>query len=356
MASSPVSPRWTGEWKLKRPSARARQVAKFTALSLVGLALVLALISAALIAVDRAGAPKSNPRPTKTYAEAVSRVAELKARDGADILKPTIFLDRGSKVETAVVLFHGFTNNPEQFEQLGDAYRAAGYNVLIPRLPEHGNRDLMTKNLSRLTETRLAQSADEAVDIAAGLGNKVEVVGLSGGGVMAAWAATSRPEVTSATIISPLFGVTLMPAWAVKPIVAWSRVLPDYYLWWDPALKQGHKPADAYPRYSLRSISSFFDLGYDFSRQNGRGDTPLERAVLVTNAADRSVDSAVAKRVFRDRLGSIATTVKTFEYAESEGYAHDLIDPQGVNGPKTAAIYEKLMPLIGLAPDTTRTN
>ena len=173
---------------------------------------------------------------------------------------------------------------------------------------------------------------------------------------MAAWAATSRPEVTSATIISPLFGVTLLPAWAVKPIVAWSRVLPDYYLWWDPGLKQGHKPADAYPRYSLRSISSFFDLGYDFSRQNGRGNKPLERAVLVTNAADLSVDGAVAKKVFRDRLASIATTTSTFEYPASERYAHDLIDPEGVNSAKLDAIYRKLMPLLGLPPETVRAN
>ena len=150
------------------------------ALSLVGFVVVFSVASLALMAADRAMAPKSNPHPARSYAEALTRVAVLKASDGVDVWKPTILLEQGSKVETAVVLFHGFTNNPEQFERLGDAYRAAGYNVLIPRLPEHGDRDLMTKNLSRITEQRLARSADEAVDIAAGLGNKVEVVGLSG--------------------------------------------------------------------------------------------------------------------------------------------------------------------------------
>jgi len=45
-----------------------------------------------------------------------SCVAALKARDGADIIRPTIVMDHGSEVATAVVLFHGFINNPEQFE------------------------------------------------------------------------------------------------------------------------------------------------------------------------------------------------------------------------------------------------
>ena len=78
--------------------------------------------------------PAAEPRPAAAYEEA-PRIEKLKTRDGAEIIRPTIFLDRGSRTATAAVLFHGFTNNPEQFERIGQASFDAGYDVLIPRLP-----------------------------------------------------------------------------------------------------------------------------------------------------------------------------------------------------------------------------
>ncbi len=44
----------------------------------------------------------------------------------------------GAHAAKAVVIFHGYTVLPEQFRLVGDAYRAQGYNVWIPRLPRHG--------------------------------------------------------------------------------------------------------------------------------------------------------------------------------------------------------------------------
>ena len=43
----------------------------------------------------------------------------------------------------------------------------------------------MTEDISTLTAAQLAVLANEAIDIAAGLGDQFEVVGLSGGGNLA---------------------------------------------------------------------------------------------------------------------------------------------------------------------------
>jgi carboxylesterase len=36
------------------------------------------------------------------------------------------------------LFFHGFTATPEQFVPIGEVFFKAGYNVLIPLLPGHG--------------------------------------------------------------------------------------------------------------------------------------------------------------------------------------------------------------------------
>lgn len=329
---------------------KLRSVLKKTGLIVAGAVAVIAGATAILLVATSMMPLPSETNPAASYDEAVSRAAELKARDGQGTLRPTIFLDHGSQVETAVVLFHGFTNNPQQFERIGRDYYAAGYNVLIPRLPEHGEGDLLTRDLTKLSSARLAGAMNESVDIATGLGRKVEVVGLSGGGNLAALAAHDRDEVSAAVVMSPLFGVDLLPSLLVRPIVAWSHVLPDYYLWWDPLLKEKHVPADAYPRYSLKSISAFFEVGYDFLRREpDRGGT-LERVVLVTNAADASVDEDLAKSALSKELKPIAGEYAQLEYPAAADYAHDLIDPDGMNAESIDDIYRTLYPYLGLTP------
>jgi len=322
-------------------------------LALVGAVALVATLVLLYFASSRALA--SDPRPASSYEEAVKRIATLKARDGANISRPSIVMDHGSQVATAVVLFHGFTNNPEQFEQLGKDYFAAGYNVLIPRLPEHGQKDLLTRDLTKITSSRLASATDEAVDIAAGLGKKVEVVGLSGGGTMAALAAHDREEVSTAVIMSPLFGVDMLPAFVVKPLVAWSRVLPDIFMWWDPRVKENHIPADAYPRYSLKSISAFFEVGFDFMRREPTRKSRLDRVVLITNAADDSIDEGLAKDAITKELKPIAGDYQEFEFPRANGYAHDLIDPNGLNAKSIDDIYGAIYPYLGLTPSSSAT-
>ena len=54
--------------------------------------------------------------------------------------------------------------------------------------------------LGRLTALELARAADEAVDVAHGLGTHVTVMGLSMGGVMAGFVAQGRPDVERAVL------------------------------------------------------------------------------------------------------------------------------------------------------------
>ena len=92
----------------------------------------------------------------------------------------------------AYLLLHGLSNCPRQYIRFAPLLFARGANVLVPRLPLHGGVDLSGRALAALTSEELCRFGDAVVDVACGLGERITVLGLSGGGVLAAWIAQVR--------------------------------------------------------------------------------------------------------------------------------------------------------------------
>jgi hypothetical protein len=82
----------------------------------------------------------SHATPTANYEEAVARFEKLQSSDGSTInpVARSILLTHAHRTNKVVVFFHGYSTSPQQFRQLGERFFQLGYNVLIPRLPEHG--------------------------------------------------------------------------------------------------------------------------------------------------------------------------------------------------------------------------
>lgn len=183
----------------------------------------------------------AHPRPMGSYEEAAERIDAIKAEETGQDLIPeaaSIAMLAGSRVATSVVIFHGYTSVPRQFQLIAEGYAAQGYNVWVPRLPYHGNTDRMTDDFSNLTAQGLREFGDENIDIASGLGKHVIVIGFSGGGSLGAWSSVARPEVSQTILISPLLHPLGFAEWEDRPLVRALRILPfDIYNWWDPARK-----------------------------------------------------------------------------------------------------------------------
>src|SRR5690348_11177084 len=130
----------------------------------------------------------SHPHPARNYAAALDSVAALGRADGPDIAKEcrSALYEHGRRVGNVVLVFHGLTNCPAQFDSLARIAYARGANVYVPRLPRHGFANRMTDELGKSDARELVQFADRACDAASGLGDTLTVVGLSVGGTLAA--------------------------------------------------------------------------------------------------------------------------------------------------------------------------
>jgi carboxylesterase len=312
----------------------------------VGLGFLLLLVLILLLPADTRKLA-SHPHPAGGYDEALQRIEAI--RKGQDTaLNPACrlqFMTHGQKVERAIVFAHGYTSCPKQFQALGEAFNALGYNVLIAPLPHHGLADRMTTEQKRLTAAELAAYADTVIDIAQGLGERVILAGISGGGVVTAWAAQHRSDLYLAVLISPAFGYFQIPTYLTDPAIKLFRWLPNFYKWWDPELKEAIGPAHAYPRLAIQALVQIFYLGYAV-RSAARRDPPAARAILlVTNANDRDVSNALTAQVVKIWRGRGAKDLCTFEFDASLSLGHDLIDPSQPDQ-RTDIVYPKLIELI----------
>src|SRR6266498_970948 len=110
---------------------------------------------------------ESHPNPVRNYDEAIARVKAMQDQDNQNLARDvciTKLYEHGTQTEHAIILIHGFTNCPEQFNELGKQYYEAGYNVFIPRVQYHGLSDRLTDELVNLTAENLAAFGDQVID------------------------------------------------------------------------------------------------------------------------------------------------------------------------------------------------
>ena len=289
----------------------------------------------------------SQANPAVNYSEAVDRIDSIRQSEGVSFnpLCRVQFMDQGNKTKKAILLVHGYTSCPEQFRLLGEAFYEQGYNVLIAPLPHHGLANRMTTEQERLTAEELVTYADQMIDITRGLGDQVTIMGLSGGGVIAAWAAQMRGDIDQAVIISPGFGYYQIPTPLTIPAMNFFRKWPNYYQWWEPTQKEASPPMYAYPRYASRALAEILALGSAVKVSACR-TTPASKAILViTNANDTTVNNELTDQVVHCWQEHGATRLETHVLDAGLKLGHDIISPDQP-GQRIDVVYPLLIELV----------
>lgn len=294
-------------------------------------------------------APSVNP--ARSFDEALERVRAFQGYDD-DRIRPearTVLLDHGSRTPLAVLLLHGFTNHPGQYREFAPIVHAHGANVFVPRMPEQGDRNRLTRRMSRLTAQALLARASEALDIACGLGDRVCVAGISSSGLLCAYFGQHRSDVARAIAVAPVFSMLQLPYIVSYGATHLMLTIPDLYLWWDPRVKEQQRPATAYPWFSTRALAQTMRIGENVYAQARRKPPAAASIVLVTNPHDPAVNNAVTHAVAlawdKRRSGSVLE----FEFTDLPRN-HDIIEPDNPNA-RTDIVYPRLLEFIMATPE-----
>ena len=310
---------------------------------------LLALIILAFIPVQIGTSPA--PDPVQSYEQALERLEVVQSQERANPdINPTCYtrlLTHDQKVERTIVFLHGFTSCPDQFATLGNQYYQAGYNVFIPRQPRHGLQEFEGNPLKGLTAEELAGFGSQVADIAQGLGERVVVVGLSGGGSIATWLAQERADVDLAVPISPFLGIGFIPRPLTRPLTNLLLLVPDFHQWWDPLTKLSN-PLSApysYRGYYMHSLFENLRLGFA-AEEKAKQVKPAAGGILViTNANDESVNNEVIaefEQLWREHGEQF---LQTYQFEKSLGIPHDMITVTRPDN-HVEIVYPKLTELI----------
>lgn len=293
---------------------------------------------------------QSEPDPTVTYEEAVARFQQVeKSEQGiVNYLGHSRLLVHGDRTPRAYVLVHGTTNSPEQWGELGETLHARGHNVLILRMPYHGLESHRVSELGRLAARDLRAYADQAVDIAAGLGDEIVVVGISGGGAVASWMAQNRPEVERALALAPFFGVHGVPDFAGTLLMnAFSR-LPNIVL--DDPLET--RRDWVYRGEATRGVVAFLALGHTVRQESETGSSPEGDMIVLTTAKDNTANNGTTAKLV-DLWREAGSDVVTFEFEPALDIPHNSVDP-AADTAKKQLVYNQMLKLLGEEEDRTK--
>lgn len=204
------------------------------------------------------------------------------------------FLLHPAPAPKVCLFFHGFTAASYQFLPMGRTLYQAGYNVIIPRLPGHGQAgDWNSKNPPPLPQDvdTYKNFALAWFEQAQGFGEEVVVGGLSGGGTLAAWLALEKPSQIDRAL---LFAAYLSSS--NKVIDLFVKTFNTYFEW------QSDQPGDpiGYEGFTFPDLRVFLDLGSEvLKRSRSSASAPM---FIVSTDADQAVSNPDHETLFENLL------------------------------------------------------
>ncbi|NOX28553.1 MAG: alpha/beta hydrolase, partial [Actinobacteria bacterium] len=225
---------------------------------------------------------------------------------------------------------------PQQFGEFGQQLFEDGANVLILRAPRHGRANSegdgvgSVSNVESLTASELRDYADDAIDIATGLGDEVRVLGLSMGGVLASWTGQNRDDVDRVVAVAPALGIPGVPGFLTTGFINLFDKLPNVSL-------PGRSELDhVYAGEGTKGLVATFLLGRATEASTYRTGPAASEVVVVVNPDDDEAPPAIvipfAERWARQDGRVVLLTLPAV------GLPHDVIDPDQPDG-DTSLVY-----------------
>jgi hypothetical protein len=211
-------------------------------------------------------------------------------------------------------------------------------------MPHNGLADTDTDDLRYLKSAELRDNCNSMVDIARGLGEHITYLGLSVGGLMAAWVGQYRNDVDRAVIIAPSF--TISPHLGVvssRIIMRLFLILPNIMTQRIQPFKDG--PDHNYLGFATRGLGEMMRFGFSIYDTSKKRSAEAQKVLVITNAADAAVNNNIILKVAKNWQKNGFERLETYQFDAKYKLIHDVIDP-GQKQQNIAVTYPILLDLI----------
>jgi carboxylesterase len=229
----------------------------------------------------------------------VAETAEVltKAQVEADPTPDPIYLEGG---DTGILLLHGFTSTPYEFEPLSRFLHGHGYTVHAPLLAGHGTS---VEDMERTTYADWVQSALEGYQKLQRNCRKLYVGGLSMGGAIALHIAANHRTDGVISMCAPMYSNSFVANMMslLSRVVRYKRktlIRPDYI----------QRYLIGYDRMPLRSVASLMRLLKIVKKDLPRLQTP---ALILQSDLDETVRPANGDYIY-SRVASSYKKLKRY--------------------------------------------
>ena len=325
-----------------RPRSPVRTIGRWLGRAMLVLLVIIVAMATWPVSTGGLGA---RSEPTSSYEESVELFNEITADEPDFVFEPcqSQMMLHGQPTDVVVVLFHGLTNCPEQYLDFGKSLFDEGANVVILRAPGHGHANAggdaigSVSNAGGVDARELRDYADDAIDIATGLGDEVRVTGLSMGGVIASWVAQFRDDVDRVVVVAPALNIPGTPSVATSAFLNLFSRVPNIDL-------PGRSKLDhAYAGETSRGLAAMFRLARATQDSTHHRGPAASEVIVVINPDDDQVDQDEVQG-FATRWAEQDGRV-SIEFLPATGLPHDVIDEAQPAG-DVATVYPILFDLL----------
>ena len=232
----------------------------------------------------------------------------------------------GSRRKRAIVLLHGMTASPAQFERVAQSlFDARAQRRGSPPAASRTRRSLSTA-LARLRPDDLYRAVRDYVEVAHELGEEVTVAGFSLGGLLAAWIG-QRYSIDRCVPIAPFFGIAWIPNRFMNTVAERCCVCPIVSIGGIRFYAIGASPRAGYPRYATHAIAHSYRIARGLLDEALTIRPGAREIAIITNAREVAVNNYAIRRFYR-RWQRHRPNDVTLEVISGLPLSHDIVSPE----------------------------
>jgi carboxylesterase len=238
--------------------------------------------------------------------------ASRRPLDAQGVVRGAEALHLEADTDRAVLVLHGFNDTPQSMAYLAGRLHAAGYTVLVPRLPGHGRalRDMAREAHASawLTHVRACHAELRARHA------RVYLCGQSMGGALAVLQAVTHPDTPALALLAPFLGMPDALQWqallsAFSPAPYFRSTGGERSIHDPDARRQALGPGIV----TSRMLRGLRQVALHAERVLGQVTVPT---LYLQSRHDNRIEFARAERCF----GALAVSDKSARWLEGSGH------------------------------------